>query len=98
VVGVLPADFQPLPERLLEHGADIYRPLGKEFTDEIRSGQHLPAIAHLRPGAGIAQAQNQLTTISQRMQSAHSDANGKSNHPFLRSAAVSDAMAFRPTG
>ncbi|HEY1496956.1 MAG TPA: ABC transporter permease [Candidatus Solibacter sp.] len=71
VVGVLPPQFQALPSRLLEHSAEIYRPLGKEFSDEIRSGRHLRAIARLKPGITLAQAQAQLDTISQRIEAAN---------------------------
>ncbi len=78
VVGVLPPDFQPLPARLVDHAAaEIYRPLGKEFADEIRSGRHLRAIARLKPGVTLPQAQSQLDTISRRLESAYPDTNRK---------------------
>jgi putative ABC transport system permease protein len=67
VVGVLPRSFRPLPVRVLEQAAEIYRPLTKEFSDEIRDGRHLRAVARLKPGVTIAGAQDEIDVISRRL-------------------------------
>jgi putative ABC transport system permease protein len=75
VVGVLPQNFRPLPSSLAEQAAEIYRPLGKEFSDEIRNGRHLRAIARLRRGVTLAQAQSQLDAIARHQQAEYPGTN-----------------------
>ncbi|HXB74404.1 MAG TPA: ABC transporter permease [Candidatus Acidoferrales bacterium] len=75
VVGVLPQSFRPLPVRVQEHGADIFRPLTKQFSDEIRNGRHLRAVARLKPGVSLAQAQDEMNVISRRLEAQYPDAN-----------------------
>jgi len=76
VVGVLPPAFQALPERVQEHkGADLYRPLSKHNADEIRGGRHLRAIARLKPGVTLAQAQEELDVVARRLQKQYPDSN-----------------------
>ena len=68
VVGVLPENFRPLPVRLVDQVTDIYRPLSRDFSDEIRTGRHLRAIARLKPGVSLGQAQREMNVISSRME------------------------------
>ena len=75
VVGVLPQSFRPLPVRVQEHGADIFRPLTKQFSDEIRNGRHLRAVARLKPGVSLAQAQDEMNVISHRLEAQYPDSN-----------------------
>jgi putative ABC transport system permease protein len=75
VVGVLPQSFRPLPVRVQEHGADIFRPLSKQFSDEIRDGRHLRAVARLKPGVSVAQAQDEMNVISHRLEMQYPESN-----------------------
>ena len=76
VVGVLPQSFRPLPVRVQEHeGADIFRPLSKQYSDEIRNGRHLRALARLKPGVSQAQAQDEIDVISHRLEAQYPESN-----------------------
>jgi putative ABC transport system permease protein len=75
VVGVLPQSFRPLPVRVLEQPAEIYRPLTKEFSDEIRDGRHLRAVARLKPDVTIARAQDEMDVIGRRLEAQYPDSN-----------------------
>src|SRR5450432_560704 len=75
VVGVRPGGFRPLPVRVQEHGADIFRPLSKQYSDEIRNGRHLRAVARLKPGVSVAQAQDEIGVISHRLEAQYPDSN-----------------------
>jgi putative ABC transport system permease protein len=75
VVGVLPQSFRPLPVRVQEHGADIFRPLSKQYSDEIRNGRHLRAVARLKPGVSLAQAQDEMYVISHRLEAQYPESN-----------------------
>jgi putative ABC transport system permease protein len=75
VVGVLPESFHPLPVRLVGHVTEIYRPLSRDFSDEIRNGRHLRAIARLKPGVSLGQAQREINVIASRMELAFPDEN-----------------------
>ncbi|SPF52923.1 conserved membrane hypothetical protein [Candidatus Sulfopaludibacter sp. SbA4] len=75
VIGVLPASFRPLPVRLVHRTSEIYRPLSRDFGDETRSGRHLRAIARLKPGVSLAQAQEEMNTIARRLELAYPEEN-----------------------
>jgi putative ABC transport system permease protein len=75
VVGVLPQSFRPLPVRLVDQVSEIYRPLSQDFADEIRSGRHLRAIARLRPGVSLPQAQREMNVIARRLELAFPEEN-----------------------
>ena len=75
VVGVLPESFHPLPVRLVDQMSEIYRPLSRDFSDEIRTGRHLRAIARLKPGVSLGQAQREMNVIANRMELAFPDEN-----------------------
>ncbi len=75
VIGVLPRDFRSLPVRLVHRNSDIYRPLSRDFSDEIRNGRHLRAIARLKPGVKLSQAQQEMTVIARRLELAYPDEN-----------------------
>jgi putative ABC transport system permease protein len=75
VVGVLPQSFRPLPARVQEHGADIYRPLSKQFSDEIRNGRHLRAVARLKPAVSLAEAQDEINVITHRLEALYPESN-----------------------
>jgi len=75
VVGVLPESYRPLPVRVMEQKVEIYRPLSKGASDEIRSGRHLRAVARLKPGVTMAQAQDEMDVISRRLEAQYPDSN-----------------------
>ncbi|MEW6212173.1 MAG: ABC transporter permease, partial [Acidobacteriota bacterium] len=68
IVGVMPADFRPLPASLVDHRAEFYRPVGENYDNEERSSRHLRAIARLRTGVSIDQAQSEMTAIAARLE------------------------------
>lgn len=68
VVGVMPADFQPLPSSLVAARAEFYRPVAEKRDNEERSARHLRAIARLKPGVSLAQAQSEMTVIASRLE------------------------------
>jgi putative ABC transport system permease protein len=68
VIGVLPPAFRSLPVRLVHRKSEIYRPLSREFADDLRSGRHLRAIARLKPGVTLGQAQQDMNTIARRLE------------------------------
>ena len=75
VVGVLPLGFRALPVRLVDQTSEIYRPLSRDFADEIRGGRHLRAIARLKPEVTISQAQQEMSILAWRLELAFPDEN-----------------------
>jgi putative ABC transport system permease protein len=76
IVGVMPADFAPLPQRLsTNEPAQLYRPVGEKYDEKERSARHLRAIARLKPGVTLAQAQAEMDTIMGRIEQLHPGTN-----------------------
>jgi putative ABC transport system permease protein len=75
IVGVMGQDFRPLPETLVSPEGQFYRPVAETYDDSARDERHLRAIARLKPGATIAQAQNELDVITKRLQEQHPTTN-----------------------
>jgi putative ABC transport system permease protein len=76
IVGVMPSDFAPLPERLSTNKpAQLYRPVGENYDEKMRSGRNLRAVARLKPGVTLAQAQAEMNTITRRLQQLHPETN-----------------------
>lgn len=71
VVGVLPADFQPLPTSLVDPRGEFYRPVAEPHDENERSSRHLRAIARLKPGVTLEQAQADMNVIAGRLQQQH---------------------------
>ncbi len=71
IVGVMPADFQPLPTSLVDPRGDFYRPVAEPHDEEQRSARHLRSIARLKPGVTLEQAQAEMTTIASRIEQEH---------------------------
>jgi putative ABC transport system permease protein len=67
VVGVMPREFPALPPSLVTNGAQFYRPVAEKHDDKERTSRHLRAIARLKPGVTIQEAQADLDVINQRM-------------------------------
>jgi putative ABC transport system permease protein len=69
VVGVMPPEFRPLPQTLVDGRAEFYRPVAESYDNEQRSSRHLRAIARLKPGVSISQAHADLGAIAARLAS-----------------------------
>jgi putative ABC transport system permease protein len=63
VIGVLPADFPELIHGTVELPPEMYRPVGYDFSPGCRRCQDFRAVARLRPGVGVDQAQVELNMI-----------------------------------
>jgi putative ABC transport system permease protein len=96
VVGVMGADFQPLPSTLVFPEGQFYRPVAEAYADEDRSGRHLRAIARLKPGVTIAQAQTEASMIAQRLEQAHPLTN-KAQGAYVVSITDEIIGGIRPT-
>lgn len=75
IVGVMGPDFRPLPAKLVAPEGQFYRPVAEAYDDTERDSRHLRAIARLKPGATLAQAQGELNVITQRLQHQHPTTN-----------------------
>ncbi|WP_321471596.1 ABC transporter permease [uncultured Paludibaculum sp.] len=63
IIGVMPATFH-----FLYRKSDLWLPLTLEPAQRVRSWRGLSAIARLRPGVTIAQANAQVNSISERIE------------------------------
>ena len=63
IVGVTPKDFPMLPVTLVDGPAQFYRPVAEKHDDKERFSRHLRAIARLKPGVSVEQAQADLEVI-----------------------------------
>ncbi len=75
VVGVMPENFHPLPVGLVHPSAEMYRPVAETYDEEQRGSRHLRAIARLKPGVEIKQAQSEMTLIASRISQEHPQSN-----------------------
>lgn len=75
VVGVMGADFHPLPSTLVAPEGQFYRPVAEAYDDTARSARHLRAIARLKPGKTVAEAQSEVQVIAQRIEQQHPETN-----------------------
>ena len=71
IVGVLPADFQSLPDSLVDPRGEFYRPVAEPHDENERSARHLRAIARLKPGVSVAQAQAEMNVIAGGLEQQH---------------------------
>jgi putative ABC transport system permease protein len=63
IVGVTPKDFPMLPVTLVDGPAQFYRPVAEKHDDKERFSRHLRAIARLKPGVSVEQAQADLQVV-----------------------------------
>jgi putative ABC transport system permease protein len=75
VVGVMPEEFVSLPQTLLDAEGQFYRPVAEPYEEAQRSSRHLRAIARLKPGVSLAQAQAEVGALAQRLAEQHPDDN-----------------------
>lgn len=71
VVGVMPSDFRTLPQTLVEPQGQFYRPVAEAHDEAERGSRHLRAIARLKPGVTIGQAQSEMNLIASRLEKEH---------------------------
>jgi putative ABC transport system permease protein len=71
VVGVMPQDFTSLPAGLLEASAELYRPVAEPPQETERGSRHLRAIARLKDGVSLEQAQSEMSLIASRIAAEH---------------------------
>jgi putative ABC transport system permease protein len=67
IVGVTPRNFPMLPVTLVDGPAQFYRPVAEKHDDKERLSRHLRAIARLKPGASVQQAQSDLEVINRSL-------------------------------
>src|SRR5919197_2596 len=70
VVGVMPEEFRTLPSNLVSPG-QFYRPVAEPHDEGERSARHLRAIARLKPGVTLDEAQAEMSVIAGRLERAH---------------------------
>jgi putative ABC transport system permease protein len=75
VIGVMPADFQSLPVGLLTWPAEFYRPVAESPAEKDRASRHLRAIARLKPGVSLEQAQTEMNLIARQLSQEHPNDN-----------------------
>ena len=75
IVGVMGPDFHALPSTLVQPEGQFYRPVAENYDDSQRDARHLRAIARLKPGVTIAQAQSEMSVIAQRIEQQHPQTN-----------------------
>jgi putative ABC transport system permease protein len=78
VVGVMPADFESLPVGLLNWRAEFYRPVAEQPAEKDRASRHLRAIARLKPGVTLEQAQTEMNLIARQLTQEHPNDNAAS--------------------
>ncbi|HKS39969.1 MAG TPA: ABC transporter permease [Blastocatellia bacterium] len=71
IVGVMPADFQPLPTSMVTPRGDFYRPVAEPHDEEQRAARHLRSIARLKQGVTLEQAQAEMDVIASRIEQEH---------------------------
>ncbi|MFL6520473.1 MAG: ABC transporter permease [Chthoniobacterales bacterium] len=78
VIGVMPSDFQSLPVGLLNWTAEFYRPVAEQPAEKDRASRHLRAIARLKPGLTLEQAQTEMNLIARQLSQEHPNDNASS--------------------
>src|SRR5258708_7529417 len=71
VIGVMGPDLHPLPATLVAPEGEFYRPVAEPYDETERSARHLRAIARLKPGNTVAQAQAEMNLIAGRLEQQH---------------------------
>lgn len=70
VVGVMPESFEGLPSTLVQ-GGQLYRPTGETYDDTQRRSDHLRAIARLKPGITVQQADKEIELLARGLEADH---------------------------
>ncbi|HWS87818.1 MAG TPA: ABC transporter permease [Pyrinomonadaceae bacterium] len=75
VVGVMPEEFRPLPQSLINPAGQFYRPVAEPHDEIERGSRHLRAIGRLKDGVTLEQAQAEMNVIASRIERAHPEYN-----------------------
>lgn len=75
VIGVMGADFRPLPSTLVTPESQLYRPVAESYDNDQRDARHLRAIARLKSGVSIQQAQADLSGIAEHLEQTYPQTN-----------------------
>ena len=67
IVGVTPKNFPMLPITLVDGPAQFYRPVAEKHDDKERLSRHLRAIARLKEGISLQEAQADLQIINRHL-------------------------------
>jgi putative ABC transport system permease protein len=96
VVGVMDADFRPLPPSLVAPEGQFYRPVAESYDNSARSERHLRAIARLKPGITVEQARAEVGVIARRLEEQHPETN---KHTGAHVVSITDEIVggIRPT-
>ncbi len=96
VVGVMDADFRPLPSSLVAPEGQFYRPVAEAYDDSQRDARHLRAIARLKPGITVEQARTEVSVIAARLEQQHPETN---KHTGAHVVSITDEIVggVRPT-
>ena len=96
VVGVMGADFRPLPSSLVAPEGQFYRPVAEAYDDSERDARHLRAIARLKPGVTVEQARTEVSVIAGRLEHQHPETN---KHTGAHVVSITDEIVggIRPT-
>jgi putative ABC transport system permease protein len=96
VVGVMDADFRPLPSSLVAPEGQFYRPVAEAYDNSQRSARHLRAIARLKPGVTVEQARAEVEVIARRLEEQHPETN---KHTGAHVVSITDEIVggIRPT-
>jgi len=96
VVGVMDADFRPLPPSLVAPEGQFYRPVAENYDNSARSERHLRAIARLKSGVTVEQARVEVSVIMQRLEEQHPETN-KNTGAYVVSITDEIVGGIRPT-
>ena len=96
IIGVMPADFRPLPASLVSPEGQFYRPIAETYDDEERDGRHLRAIARLKSGVSLQQAQADMNIITTHIEQEHPSTN-KDYSVRLTTITDDTVTGIRPT-
>jgi putative ABC transport system permease protein len=96
IVGVMGADFHPLPPSLVAPEGQFYRPVAEAYDNSERDARHLRAIARLKPGVTIEQARTEAQLIARRLEQQHPETN-KDQGAFVASIGDEVTGGIRPT-
>ncbi len=96
VVGVMDADFRPLPPSLVAPEGQFYRPVAEAHDESQRSARHLRAIARLKSGVTVEQARAEVSVIAERLEQQHPESN---KHTGAHVVSITDEIVggIRPT-
>jgi putative ABC transport system permease protein len=77
IVGVLPAGFQWFIKKssLTGNPAELWMTFAFTEQDRVRRGRFMSAVARLKPGVTVAQAQTEMSALSGRLEQQYTDFN-----------------------